>query len=198
MGFDIRKIVEYKETTFIEGGKKADKPVTMVGIAAVITNPWAGKGFVEDLSPVIRENCSELGELLAGLITAEISGEVIEAYGKAAVVGVDGEIEHASGIIHTLRFGNHFRDAVGAKSYLSFTNKRGGPGSSLQIPMMHKHDAGFRSHYITLEMSVEDAPRADEILVALGAADGGRLHPRIGNRYSDLEELAAESESEKK
>ena len=95
-------------------------------------------------------------------------------------------------MIHTLRFGNHYREAVNAKSYLSFTNKRGGPGTSIQIPMMHKDDEGQRSHYITLEMQIEDAPRADEIVVVLGCADGGRLHPRIGNRYIDLEELAAE------
>ena len=149
---------------------------------------------MEDLSPEIRSGCSELGELIVKHILDEIGSEQIEAYGKAAVVGAEGEIEHASAIIHTLRFGNHYREAVGAKSYLSFTNKRGAPGSSIQIPMMHKDDEGFRSHYITLEMRIEDAPRANEIVVALGASDGGRLHPRIGNRYQDLKELAEEAE----
>jgi hypothetical protein len=84
------------------------------------------------------------------------------------VVGLNGEIEHASGLIHTLRFGNKFREAVGGKSYLSFTNKRGTAGSSIQIPMMHKTDEGFRSHYLTLEFAVPDAPGPDEILVAIG------------------------------
>jgi len=107
------------------------------------------------------------------------------------VVGADGEIEHASAIIHTLRFGNHYREAVKAKSYLSLPTSAA-PAASIQIPMMHKDDEGLRSHYITLEMQIEDAPRADEIVVVLGCADGGRLHPRIGNRYIDLEELAAE------
>ncbi|MHB0775114.1 amino acid synthesis family protein [Halomonas sp. WWR20] len=197
MSFEIRKITTYRETTYIEGGKRGDKPVTMLGVAAVVTNPWHGRGFVEDLSPEIKANCSELGQQLVELILAEMDGETVEAYGKAAVVGAEGEIEHASAIIHTLRFGNHFREAVGAKSYLSFTNKRGAPGTSIQIPMMHKDDEGFRSHYITLEMRIEDAPRADEIVVALGAADGGRLHPRIGNRYQDLKDIAAESEAGK-
>lgn len=196
MSFTIRKIVTYRETTFIEGGKEGVRPVTMLGVAAVIANPWGGQGFVEDLSPEIRKGCSSLGERIVELTLKEIDGDTIEAYGKAAIVGTDGEIEHASAIIHTLRFGNHFRDAVGAKSYLSFTNKRGAPGTSIQIPMMHKHDEGFRSHYITLEMHIEDAPRHDEIIVALGAADGGRLHPRIGNRYQDLQELAAEAEQD--
>lgn len=194
MGFEIRKIATYQETIYIEGGKRGERPVTMLGVAAVIANPWHGRGFVEDLAPEIRSGCSALGERLVELVLKEIDGDAIEAYGKAAVVGADGEIEHASAIIHTLRFGNHYRDAVGAKSYLSFTNKRGGPGSSIQIPMMHKHDEGFRSHYITLEMRIEDAPRDDEIVIALGASDGGRLHPRIGNRYQDLQELAAEAE----
>ncbi|MCS2611123.1 amino acid synthesis family protein [Halomonas dongshanensis] len=194
MSFEVRKIVTYRETTFIEGGKEGEKPVTMVGVAAVMTNPWYGRGFIDDLAPEIRSGCSELGERLVGIILDEIDGDTIEAYGKAAVIGAEGEIEHASAIIHTLRFGNHYRDAVGAKSYLSFTNKRGAPGTSIQIPMMHKHDEGLRSHYITLELRIEDAPRQNEIVVALGAADGGRLHPRIGNRYKDLEELAAEAE----
>lgn len=193
MSFEIRKIVTYIEETLIEGGKAAAKPVTMIGVAAVIRNPWAGRGFVDDLKPEIMASCSHLGALIVEKLTAAIGGaDKIEAYGKAAVVGADGEIEHASAVIHTLRFGNHYREAVKAKSYLSFTNKRGAPGTSIQIPMMHKDDEGFRSHYITLEMKIEDAPRADELVIVLGAADGGRVHPRIGNRYSDLQELAAE------
>ena len=193
MSFEIRKIVTTIEETHIEGGKAADKPVTMVGVAAVIKNPWHGRGFVEDLSPEIKASCSDLGALIVEYVGKYIGGTAnIEAYGKAAVVGAEGEIEHASAVVHTLRFGNHYRNAVNAQSYLAFTNKRGGPGTSIQIPMMHKDDEGLRSHYITLEMQIEDSPRADEIVVVLGAANGGRLHPRIGNRYIDLEELAAE------
>lgn len=113
-------------------------------------------------------------------------------YGTVVIIVRQGiEIARVTAV-EGLRFGNHYREAVQAKSYLSFTNKRGGPGTSIQIPMMQKDDEGLRSHYITLEMQIEDAPRADEIVVVLGAADGGRLHPRIGNRYIDLEELAAE------
>ncbi|HEY0285431.1 MAG TPA: amino acid synthesis family protein [Pseudomonas sp.] len=193
MAFEIRKIVSYQEETLIEGGKAAIRPVTMTGLAVVLKNPWLNQGFVEDLSPVIKANCSDLGALMVERLTTLVGGAAtIEAYGKAAVVGSDGEIEHASAIIHTLRFGNHYREAVQAKSYLSFTNKRGGPGTSIQIPMMHKDDEGLRSHYITLEMRIEDAPRADEIVVVLGCSNGGRVHPRIGNRYIDLQEMAAE------
>lgn len=199
MSFEIRKIVTTIEETRIEGMKKADKPVTMVGVAAIIKNPWHGRGFVEDLSPEISASCSELGALIVEYIGKYIGGfDKIEAYGKAAAVGVEGEIEHASAVVHTLRFGNHYRDAVNAKSYLSFTNKRGGAGTSIQIPMMHTEDEGFRSHYITLEMSIEDAPAADELVICLGASDGGRVHPRIGNRYSDLAAIAAEEEAAKR
>ncbi|UUM29676.1 amino acid synthesis family protein [Vibrio japonicus] len=193
MAFNIRKICTYIEETRIEGGKVGDKPVTMAAVAAVIENPWHGKGFVENLRPEITEHCSDLGALMVDKLVGVMGGaENIEAYGKAAVVGMEGEIEHASAVIHTLRFGNHYREAVDAKSYLSFTNKRGSGGTSIQVPMMHKDDEGLRSHYITLEMKIEDAPAANEIVVVLGASDGGRVHPRIGNRYIDLEEIAKE------
>lgn len=198
MALTIRKIVSYHEEVRIEGGKEAETPVTTVMVAAVVKNPWAGRGFVEDLQPEIRDGASELGALIVERLTAAIGGaDRIEAYGKAAVVGADGEIEHASALIHTLRFGNHYREAVQAKSYLSFTNKRGGLGTSIQVPMMHKDDEGQRSHYITSEFSISDAPLADEIVIVLGAADGGRVHPRIGNRYLDLEQIAAEEATRK-
>lgn len=194
MGFEVRKIVRYVEETHSEGGKALERPITLVGLAVVIKNPWAGRGFVEDLFPEIRAYSSELGAMMVKQLCDTLGGaHLIESYGKASVVGVDGEIEHASAVIHNLRFGNHFRAAVDAKSYLSFTNKRGGPGSSIQIPMMHKDDEGQRSHYLTLEMQIEDAPRADEIVVVLGAADGGRPHARIGNRYLDQKELELEN-----
>ncbi|MGF1861985.1 amino acid synthesis family protein [Photobacterium profundum] len=195
MAFKIRKICTYVEEVIIEGGKKADRPVRMAAVAAVIENPWHGKGFVDDLKTEILDGCSELGALIVDKLVGIMGGsENIEAYGKSAVVGMEGEIEHASGVIHTLRFGNHYRDAVNAKSYLCFTNKRGSGGTSIQVPMMHKDDEGMRSHYITLEMNIADAPAANEIVVVLGASDGGRVHPRIGNRYEDLKDLANEQQ----
>jgi hypothetical protein len=190
MAFHLRKIVTFEERTLIEGGRIAAKPLHLFGAAAVFTNPWHGRGFVEDLKPEIHEIAPQLGELL----TAEIlrlagGGDAVEGYGKAAIVGTSGEIEHASALIHTLRFGNHFRKAVGAKSYLSFTNTRGGPNCPVVIPLMHKGDEGMRSHYLTVQFSILDAPAPDEIVVALGASIGGRPHHRIGDRYQDLKEL---------
>lgn len=191
----VRKYVHFVEDLQSEGGKLLDAPIRMIGVAAVIANPWAGEGFVENLRPKILEVAPSLGEeMTRRIVELAGGGDAIEAYGKAAVVGQAGEIEHASAIIHTLRFGNHFRSAVGATSYLSFTNTRGGLGAPLQVPMMHKHDAGARSHYLTLDFRIPDAPMADEIVVVLGAATGGRAHPRIGDRYQDLAELEAAGE----
>lgn len=122
-------------------------------------------------------------------------GANIEAYGKAAVVGLDGEIEHASGIIHSLRFSNHFRAAVVAKSYLSFTNTRGRAKSPIMAPLMDKNDAGRRSHCLTIQFLIADAPRADEVMVVLGDATSGSPHHRIGDRYQDFKDLGHDVEN---
>ena len=186
----LRKIVTYTETTIVEGGRAAPKPLQFFAAAAVLTNPWAARGFVDNLKPEIHAIAPELGALLtAEMLRLAGGGEAIEGYGKAAVVGVSGEVEHASALIHTLRFGNHYRKAVGAQSYLAFTNTRGGPNCPIVVPLMHKNDEGMRSHYLTIQFSIPDAPAPDEIVVALGASIGGRPHHRIGDRYQDLKDL---------
>lgn len=190
MPAQIRKTLLHVEETHIEGGKAAEQPLLMVAACAVIQNPWAGQGFVEDLRPGILDAAPGLGELLTKMIIDAVgSGERVEGYGKSAIVGLNGEVEHASALIHTLRFGNHYREAVGAKSYLSFCNTRGPANAPLMIPLMDKNDAGRRSHYLTIQLSIADAPAADEIVVALGASVGGRPHHRIGDRYQDLAEM---------
>ena len=186
----IRKTFLQKETTLIEGGREAPTPLTLIAAAAVIENPWAGQGFVEDLKPAIHAVAPELGALLTGMILDEAGGaDKVEAYGKAAVVGVNGEVEHASGLIHTLRFGNHYREALSAKTYLAFTNIRGGANCPVMIPLMDKHDEGRRSHYLTVHFAIPDAPAPNELVVALGASTAGRPHHRIGDRYQDLKDL---------
>ena len=191
----IRKYVVYDEETLIEGFRKAETPLRMFAVAAVIENPWAGK-YIEDLKPEILSIAPPLGKELTQRITNLVGGgDRIEAYGKAAVAGLDGEIEHASALIHTLRFGNFYREAVGAKSYLSFTNTRGPADSPIMIPLMDKNDAGRRSHYLTIQFSIADAPRSDEIVVAIGGSIGGRPHHRIGDRYQDLKDLGHDVEN---
>lgn len=186
---EIRKIVQHAEEVHIEGGRIGERPVTAVAMAAVLTNPWRGKGFVEDLRPVILAVAPVLGEALVSRLVSFMPAARIEAYGKAALVGVNGEVEHGSALIHTLRFGNLFRDAVGGTSYLEFTNSRGSAGANLAIPMTHKSESGKRSHFITLDLVIGDAPGPDEIVIAIAAADGGRLHPRIGDRFQDMKEM---------
>jgi len=190
MPAEIRKTLLHVETTLIEGGKSAARPLKMIAAVAVIRNPWAGQGFVEDLRPAIQDCAPGLGGLLTEMVLdAAGGGDTVEGYGKSAIVGVNGEVEHASALIHTLRFGNHYREAVGAKSYLAFTNTRGPANAPLHIPLMDKNDGGRRSHYLTIQLSVADAPAPDEIVIALGASIGGRPHHRIGDRYQDLKEL---------
>ncbi|MBS9477510.1 amino acid synthesis family protein [Ancylobacter radicis] len=192
MPLQLRKLVTYSETTLIEGGRAAPRPLHLYAAAAVLTNPWAGRGFVEDLKPEIHAIAPQLGALLTeAVLKLTGGGDAVEGYGKAALVGTSGEVEHASALIHTLRFGNHYRKAVGAKSYLAFTNMRGGPNAPIVIPLMDKLDEGRRSHYLTIQFSINDAPAPDEIVVALGASIGGRPHHRIGDRYQDLQELGS-------
>ena len=186
---EIRKIVTFDEEVLIEGYRAAGTPWRMFAVAVVLRNPWAGR-FVEDLSPEIRAYGPALGNMMTDrMISLAGSGAAIEAYGKAAVVGLDGEIEHASGLIHTLRFGNFYREAVEAKSYLAFTNTRGPANAPIMVPLMDKNDAGRRSHYLTIQFAIPDAPRDDEVVVVLGAALSGRPHHRIGDRYQDLKDL---------
>ena len=186
----IRKTVLHVETVHVDGGRDAARPLKMVAAAAVIRNPWAGRGYVEDLSPEIRALGPQLSQHLTNLILGEVgSGDAVEAFGKSAVVGLDGELEHASALIHTLHFGNIYRNAVRAKSYLAFTNTRGPANAPIVLPMMDKNDEGRRSHYLTVQFAIADAPAADELVVVLGAATAGRPHHRIGDRYQDLKEL---------
>ena len=194
MDLNVRKFAKFVDKSFIEGEKKAKEPVSLVSVAAVIKNPWAGKGFVEDLKPEILDLAPKLGDILVPELIKEIgSGDKVLAYGKAAMVGLNGEIEHASAFIHTLRFGNKLRDAVKGTAYLSFTNTRGPAGSKISIPMMHKKDPGLRPYYLTHEFTIHDAPNEDEIVVAIGGAPTGRAHARTGDRYQDMKEMGIKS-----
>ena len=157
MDLELRNFTKFVDKTFIDGGKIAKEPVLLVSVAAVFRNPWAEKCFVEDLKPVILDLAPKIGDVLVPELIKEIgSPEKILAYGKAGTVGLNGEVEHASAFIHTLRFGNKFRDAVGGTSYLSFTNTRGPAGSKISIQMMHKTDSGLRPYYLNHEFTIHD------------------------------------------
>ncbi|MCS3742090.1 MULTISPECIES: amino acid synthesis family protein [unclassified Rhizobium] len=192
MTIGIRKISTFLEETLVEGGRAAPRPANVVVVAAVIRNPWAGRGFVEDLRPEIIRIAGELSHEMTDRLLRQMRPEAIEACGKAAAVGIHGEIEHASAMIHTLRFGNPFREAIGGTNYLEFTNTRNAPGALLSLPMMHKSENGKRSHFLTANFQIADAPGPDEIIVAIGASDSGRAHARIADRFQDIAEMEAE------
>lgn len=184
----VRRTLTQVQTTYEEGGRSVDTPTLLVAAIAIIRNPWAGRGYVENLRPEIHEIAPGLGKLLTAMII-DVTGDRLEGCGKASVVGMDGEVEHAQAMTHTLHFGNQFREAINAKSYLVFSNTRGAAGTSMMIPLMHKDDGGLRSHYQTIHLTIPDAPANDEIVVALGASVGGHPNHRIGNRYEDLKEM---------
>ena len=190
----VRKIVTYAEEVLIEGRREVPRPTRFVAAAAVVRSPWRGDKFTDDLKPAILSHATLLGDLLVPRLMDLAGGaDAVEAYGKAAVVGADGEVEHASALIHTLRFGNRLREAVGGTSYLSFTNKRAGPGCSIDIPMTHIRESGTRSHFLTISFNIPDAPADDEIVIAIGAATAGRPHHRIGDRFEDMKEMGISS-----
>ncbi|MFP5021849.1 amino acid synthesis family protein [Pseudonocardia phyllosphaerae] len=180
----VRSIHTVVDETLIEGGRPVEPAARVAVVLAVIENPWAGRGFVDDLAPGIDEVASDLGKLLADRVVTAL-GAPVEAYGKAAIVGLDGEIEHGSGLIHTLKFGNHFRDAAQATTLLPAVEKRAAAGTVFDIPLKHITDATIRSHHQTVEARVPDGPRADEIVVGLAAAAQGRPQSRLAPLSSE-------------
>ena len=119
MSVEIRRTLLWQQTTYIEGWQKVPEPTLLVAAMAIIKNPWFARGHVEDLRPEIREYCPGLGKLLTDMLIG-VTGARLEGCGKASVVGMGGEIEHAQALTHSLHFGNQFREAINAKSYLAF------------------------------------------------------------------------------
>lgn len=177
---NVRKIVTIVEETHIEGGREVSPAARVAVVAAVIDNPWHDQGYVEDLTDGIDAHASDIGALLAPRVI-EALGARVEAYGKAGIVGVDGEIEHASALIHTLKFGNHFRDAAAATTLLPAVEKRGPAGVTFDIPLKHFTDATIRSHHQSIEVQIADAPHPGEIIIALAAAAQGRPQQRLAD-----------------
>lgn len=188
MAVEIRRTLLHVQNTMIEEGRAVEPATKLVAALAIIKNPWFGMGYVENLRPAIVESGPIVGKLLTDMIL-DVTGDALEGYGKASVVGMGGSLEHAQALTHTLFFGNQMRDAVNAKSYLAFTNTRGAAGCSMMIPLMDKNDGGRRSHYQTIHLTVPDAPADDEVIIAFGASIGGHPHHRIGDRYQDLAEM---------
>lgn len=177
---EVRKYVTVVEETVKEGGKKVDPPTRKAAAIAVIKNPFAGK-YVENLDLLI-DTGEELGGVLGkkAVEALKIAPESTESYGKAAIVGTDGELEHAAAILHP-KLGTPLRKAVGGgKAIIPSAKKIGGPGTEIDVPLHFKDAAFVRSHFDAMAVGVRDAPRPDEIVVAIVVTDSGRPHARIG------------------
>jgi hypothetical protein len=177
---EIRKFVTIVEDTRREMGRSVDPPARRAAAMAVIKNPFAG-AYVDDLEELMAAG-EELGGLLGKMAVDAlgIAPSQAESYGKAAIVGSRGELEHAGAILHP-RLGKPFRDALGGgKAIIPSAKKMGGPGTEIDVPVHYKDAAFVRSHFDAMPVRVQDAPREDEIVVALVVTDSGRPLPRIG------------------
>jgi hypothetical protein len=176
----IRKIVIVVDEVLTEMGQAVTPPVRRAAAMAVIENPFANT-YVEDLTPMMDMG-EELGRILSEKAVAAlgIDGGQVEGYGKAALVGENGEMEHAAALLHP-KMGTPVRKTLtkGA-ALIPSSKKRGGPGSDLDIPLGHKDAAYVRSHFDGMQVSINDAPRANEIVVAVAVTSGGRPLPRVG------------------
>jgi len=180
MKADIRKIMVVVEETCRECGCSIDPPTRKAAAVAVIENPVAGR-FEEDLGELM-EIGAELGDLLGRrcVEALQISPAQSESYGKSAMVGENGELEHAAAILHP-KLGAPLRKAVERGAALVPSSKKmGSPGQALDIPLGHKDAAYVRSHFDGMEVRINDAPRANEIMIAVAVTDSGRPLPRVG------------------
>lgn len=188
MKAEIRKLAVFVEEVQSEMGRPVFPPTRKAAAVAVICNPFAGR-YVEDLTDLMDIG-AELGGLLGGKCVAALGGspDKTESYGKSAMVGEDGELEHAAAILHP-SLGKPLREAVehGA-ALVPSSKKRGGPGQVLDIPLGHKDAAYVRSHFDGMEVWLNDSPRAGEIMVAVAVTTSGRPLPRVGGlKASEIE-----------
>lgn len=177
--FEIRKVVTVQETIFREQDIELKQPLHKVAVAAVVKNPGAGK-YIEDLQLFIDKG-GELGIYLTGIAKEVLGRENIESFGKGAIVGAEGEIEHGAAMNH-VKFGNAMRQSLGypCKTIVPSTVVRGGPGTPLCVPLVHREANLVRSHFDAVEVRLSDAPHADELVIIAAFADNGRPLSRLG------------------
>jgi hypothetical protein len=179
-GFHVRKwYLQIEETLATESGALADgDALRKIVLAACVHNPYAGR-YEKDLGAWIDASPA-LGQEFGRRIQIASGGRSIESYGKACLVGIDGDYEHGNALL-TNPAANPVRDAVGGgKSWVPSTGKRGGPGTIIDVPLAHKDALYVRSHYDTVSVSFNDAPSRDEVLIVWAFATRGRLNARLG------------------
>lgn len=186
----LRKLCVIVEEVRSESGRPVEPPALLAAAGAVVANPLAGR-FVEDIAAVADAYCEPLGRLLTERALGALGAADVEGYGKGALVGLGGEVEHGSAIIHNLRFGNLVRDPVGGSSLLPSAEKRGPAGAAIDLALKHKDDHTVRSHHQTFEVRIPDAPRDDEIVVWVALASSGRPLARLPAFGSELAPGAA-------
>lgn len=175
---NVRKTVFIKETIETDGVGEPCDPVTRVAAIAVVRNPFAGR-FVADLSPLFDIG-GRLGETLMADAVAMLSAAPV-SYGKAAIVGVAGDLEHGGAMIHP-KLGKPMRAAVGGGAALIPSNaKIAAVGAAIDVPLGHKDEAWSFDHFDTMTVMIADAPRPEEIVLCMAVADGGRPLPRVGS-----------------
>jgi hypothetical protein len=173
---EIRRLTVIRDAIYEEGGLPALAPITRVAACAVILNPYANKA-ADDLTALIEVG-AELGALLVDEASAQLPGKAI-AYGKSAIVGVHGDIEHAAAVLHP-RMGKPMRAAIGGgQAIIPSTQKVGAAGASIDVPLGQKDDVWSFNHIDTLTVTVEGAPRPEELLVVVALSNGGRPRPRV-------------------
>jgi hypothetical protein len=184
----VRKIVAQSEDVHAEGGRPLDSPLRRAVACAVIRNPWAGRGFVDDLWDEMNRVGAVLSQALGTRLVALMGGsDALLGFGKCAVVGVAGDIEHGSGIIHGPAFGPPFRDMVEGSSPIPFIECRSTAGVTVSIPTGHKTARATRAFYQGVDFGLADAPHPDEIAIAIAVVSGPRPHARIGDLTTDAE-----------
>jgi Amino acid synthesis len=175
---DIRKLLTLREVVFSELGREAPRPIVRAVGIAVIRNPFAGR-WAEDLRPLFDAGAG-LGERLMPELVRMLDGPAV-SYGKGALVGVAGEMEHGGACVH-LMLGRPMRAAIGGGQAVIGSNvKVAAPGTLLDVPLGHKDEPWSFEHFDTITVSVPDAPRPEEIVVVMAIADGGRLNNRCGS-----------------
>ena len=177
MTIAVRKTVQHLEVTQRENGQAVSPEHRLAFVGIVIENPY-GSGYVQDLVTLADEIAEEIGQL-TGPACVELLGAPVEAFGKVALVGIGGEVEHGSALIHNLKFGNVFRNAAEGTELLPAAEKVGLPGDPIDVPLKHKTDSKTRSHHQTVTLQVPGAPLPHEILVGCVASSTGRPLSRL-------------------
>lgn len=182
MDIRVRRSVTIVETHFEDTGQIAEPPLTKIAEILVVENPYAGR-YVADLALMIDAS-PRLGRFMAQRLTRALDGAEVQGYGKAGLVGIEGEKEHAAALL-TTAFATPFRDAIGGDAWISSVTKVCVPGSMVDVPMNSTEDVYVRSHYDTMSLTLPDAPLPREIALIFCVATRGRLNARVGGLSFD-------------